>query len=403
MPASSSFQRTLRFCAAATALSGSLAVAADAQERLTGARSVMLAPVFEMWSFSGDLHQPIADGADSLLIGDARQWSIPISVFIPLGTRWSVDVAAAYASGEATLGEGSEERTFSLSGPTDTRIRLTGRFANENLLFTLGLNAPTGSTSLDDEELAALRILGAPALAAQIPTLGTGVGGTAGVVFARPVGSWAWAFGASYEMRGEYAPLAVSGGISAPDFNPADVVHLSLGTSGLLGQHEMTLGFSADLFSDDKLTFDAETAPATRLGPIYTVEWEMRFAAPRFRELALSVVERYRSSYEQDGATVDNSSGNYLDVSLRSALPVGVATDLLLTVAGRHHTGLDSDRSLASAALASGILSVGLARDLGNGYVLQPFVRGQLGRLESGGGESDLTGLGAGIAFGRRF
>ncbi len=391
-------------CALGLGLMLTVASAADAQERLVGARSIMLAPVFEMWSFSGDLRQPVDDGADSLLIGDASQWSLPISVFIPMGARWSVDVAAAYASSEVTLGEGAEERTFSLAGPTDTRVRVTGRFANDNVLLTFGLNAPTGSTSLDNDEIAALRIVGAPAIGAQIPTLGTGLGGTAGVVFARPVGDWAWAFGASYEMRSEYAPLAVVGGIAAPDFNPSDVVHVSLGTNGLVGRHEMTLGFSADLFAEDKLTLGTSgSVPATRLGPIYTLEWEMRFAAPRFRELALSVVERYRSSYEQGGDEVANSSGNYLDIGLRGATPIGTRTDLLLAVAGRHHTGLDSDHTLASAALASGIVSVGLAHSFSGGYVLQPFVRGQLGKVESGDAEADLTGFGVGVGFGRRF
>ena len=376
---------------------------ASAQERLTGLRSVMLSPVFETWSFSGDLKQPMGDGPDSLLIGDAQQWMIPLSVLVPLGRRWAVDVTAAYASSEVTLGDGAEKRTVSLAGPTDTRIRLTGRFAGDNLLLTLGVNAPTGSTSLDEEEITALRIIGSPALGAQIPTLGTGFGGTAGIVFARPVGEWAWAFGASYEMRSEYAPLAVVGGIASPDFNPSDVVHLSLGTSGLVGAHEMTFGVSADLFSEDKLTLGGSSDATTRLGPIYTVEWELRLAAPRFRELALSVVDRYRSSYEQGGETVENSSGNYVDVALRGALPLRTGTDLVLALGGRHHTGLDSDNSLASAALASGTMSLGLAQDLGSGYLLQPFVRGQLGRVESADASADLTGLAVGIGLGRRF
>lgn len=376
---------------------------AGAQERLTGLRSVSVSPVFEMWSFSGDIRQPSGDGSESLLIGDARQWMIPVSVLVPIGQRWAMDVTAAYASSEATLGEGASERTVTLAGPTDTRIRLTGRFANDNLLLTLGLNAPTGSTSLDEEEIAALRIIGSPALGAQVPTLGTGFGGTAGIVYARPVGAWAWAFGASYELRSEYAPLAVAGGIPSPDFNPSDVLHLSLGTSGLLGANEATFNLSADVFSDDKLSLGESADATTRLGPIYTLEWETRFAAPAFRELALTVVDRYRSSYEQGGETVENSSGNYVDVSLRAALPMRTGTDLTMALGGRHHTGLDSDETLAAAALVSGIVSLGLAQDLGAGYLLQPFVRGQFGRVESAGASADLTGIALGVGLARRF
>ena len=75
----------------------------------------------------------------------------------------------------------------------------------------------------------------------------------------------------------------------------------------------------------------------------------------------------------------------------------------MLALGGRHHTGLDSDNSLASAALASGTMSLGLAQDLGSGYLLQPFVRGQFGRVESADASADLTGFAVGLGLGRRF
>src|SRR3712207_8897265 len=54
-----------------------------------------------------------------------------------------------------------------------------------------------------------------------------------------------------------------------------------------------------------------------RSGPTLTAEWQLRVAAPRFSELTLYLVERYRTKYEQGDSTVEGSSGNYLDFGAR--------------------------------------------------------------------------------------
>jgi hypothetical protein len=388
---------------------GSLATPAAAQEKLAGFRTTVVSPVYETWSFADDIFQPTASSADSVRLERVSQWSFPVMVFIPLGRGLSVDVAAAYASGEVKLDGRDAARAgtdhYSLSGITDAKIRLTGRLAGDNLLFTLGFNAPSGKVKLDDQELNALRVLAAPALNFQIPTLGTGSGGTAGLVFAKAIASWAWAFGASYEIRSKYAPATVvsAGGLSTPDFNPSDAIHLSLGSDGLVGAHGMTFGLSADIFTEDKLIEDAASSASTQLGPIYTAEWQLRVASRSFRELTFYAIDRYRSKYKRDGATVPKSDGNYVDAGVRSIIAVGAKTGVLAAANVRHHTGLKSDNTLATAALASGGLTLGLSRDLGSGYLLQPFARGQIGRVKTGVHESNATGVGAGVTLTRRF
>lgn len=386
------------------------AAPAAAQEKLAGFRTTVVSPVYETWSFASDIFQPLASSGDSVRVSRVSQWSVPVLVFVPLGRGLSVDVAAAYASGEVELDDRDAARVgtnhYSLSGLTDTKIRLTGRLAGENLLFTLGFNAPSGKVKLDDEELNALRVLAAPALNLQIPTLGTGTGGTAGLVFAKAIANWAWALGGSYEIRNKYAPASVvsSGGLATPDFNPSDAVHVSLGADGLLGSNGMTFGLSADFFTEDKVIDDAASSSATtQLGPIYTAEWQLRVAAPSFRELTLYAIDRYRSKYKRDGATVAQSDGNYLDAGVRSVIAVSGRTGVLAAANVRHHTGLKSDNTLGTAALASGGLTLGLSRDLGGGYLLQPFARGQYGRIETGGRKSNATAFGGGITLTRRF
>ena len=137
--------------------------------------------------------------------------------------------------------------------------------------------------------------------------------------------------------------------------------------------------------------------------PIFTVDWQLRVATPRLRELTFYVVDRYRTQYERGGRAVEGSSGNYLDAGVRTVFPLSPSTGLLSAVNLRHQTGLKSDSTLATAATASAGLTLGLQRSLGSGFELQPFVRADYGRIKSADASASVTGLAAGITLGRRF
>ncbi len=400
------------------------AAPAAAQERLVGLRTVVAGPVFESWTFADGLYQPLFSGSDSVRLRSASRLSIPVSVSVPLGGRLSVDVTAAYTTGRVALREPGAAlggaTALEVSGLTDTKVRLTGRLAGENLVFTLGYNAPTGRTALSGEQLEALRVIAAPALGFTTPTLGNGGGGTAGVVYAREVRGLSWALGASYELRSRYTPAAtIAGGLPSFGYAPSDAVHLSLAVDGLVRGHGVTAGVSADLYGDDTFTPraaaadgadalalpDAEppTASTARLGPVFTAEWELRVATSRLRELTVYAVDRYRTRYRRGGATVAASDGNYLDAGVRTVVPLGTRLGLLAAANLRHQTGLPSDNTLAAAAAASGGLTLGLTRDFGAGYALQPFVRGQVGRIENGVHRATARSIAGGVTLSRRF
>ena len=402
-------------CALAAVVTLALAACltpAGAQDRLFPARSANVGPVFERWSFGSGLVQPSSDGTSRVELKTVSAWSIPVAASIGLGERWALDFSTAYSNGTVQLGDpdpslGRDE--YALSGFTDVRARLTGRLLGDNVIATIGANLPTGTTSLDPEEFAALRVLSAPALAMQTPALGTGFGATAGVVVARQIASWAWAFGASYELRRTYTPLSFTGA-SAPDMDPGDALHLTLGADGLVGQSGMTLALTADLFTDDKLETSVSSgggsAPAevtTHLGPIFTVDWQLRVAAPSLRELTFYAIDRYRTPYERGGRRVEESSGNYLDAGVRAVFPVSPNLGVLSAINLRHQTGLKSDSTLATAATAGGGVTLGVVQSFTSGFVLQPFVRVDYGRIKSVESSATGTGIAAGISLGRRF
>jgi len=398
--------------AIATCVVGGLTPLA-AQEGLFPARTATVSPIYERWSFGSGLRQPSSDGGTTVELKTAAAWSVPISASVALGERWTVDVSTAYSNGTVKLRApdpalGRDD--YALSGMTDVRTRLTGRVAGDNVIVTLGANLPSGTTSLDAEQFAALRVLSSPALGMQTPALGTGLGATAGVVLARQIAAWAWAFGASYELRRTYNPVSFATGTPAPDMDPGDALHLSVGADGLVGQNGMTLAVSADVFTDDKLqtivgtggSQVASQAVTTHLGPIFTVDWQLRVAATQLRELTLYAVDRYRTPYERGGTRVEESSGNYLDAGIRAVFPLSPSTGLLSVLNLRHQTGLKSDSTLATAAAAGVGVTIGIVRAF-SGYSLQPFLRADYAKVKSVDASATGTGLAAGITLGRRF
>ncbi len=390
----------------ATFLLCTMAVPGAAQERLATHRSVAIAPMFQSWSFGDGLLQTTLRG-DTVRASRATQISIPITGQIRFGDRWQVDLGAAIVDSRVTLD--SRDGTldvdeYSLTGLTDVKLGLTAHVIPDHVLFTVGLNAAPGGTGLDSDEIEALRIFAAPALGYGVPSMGLGRAATAGVVLARQVAGWAWAFGGSYEVRSGSTPLVISSGLPAVDFNPSDAVHLSLGTEGLVGPHAMTVGLSADIFSDDDYSSGGQqiTSAATRLGPILTAEWQLRLAAPRLRDLVVYATDRYRTKYSRGGAKVPKSGANYLDLGVSGVAPLSPRAGLVMGLALRHHSGLEADSSAASAAARIGGASLGLQYDRGN-YRVEPLLRVQVGRLDTYRATADVREVVVGIMVARRF
>ena len=166
----------------------------------------------------------------------------------------------------------------------------------------------------------------------------------------------------------------------------------------------MTVGLSADIFSDDNYSSGGQpiTSAPTRLGPILTAEWQLRVATPRLRELVLYATDRYRTKYSRGGEKVPESSANYLDVGASGVAPLSPRTGLVVGVSLRHHTGVKADSSVASAAARVGGATVGFRYEHGK-YMLQPFVQAQFGRLDTRRATADAREIAGGITLTRRF
>jgi hypothetical protein len=377
-------------CALAAALAlGVVARRAAAQAEIPlGGRATWgwrVGPAFEHWSF-GCCSDSSAGGS----VKAASEWTVPVVALVPIGRNVTIDAYAAWMRGTVTLRDApaGSPQALHVSGLTDTKLRASVRLGGDALLATFGVSLPTGKTSLDAEALAALQVIGAPALRMQTPALGTGWGGTSGLVYTRRIGAWSWGVGGSYEYRGKYSPAqAASLGLGSGDveLRPGQAFRLSLGADGLVGQSAMSVSVSSTFFTQDRMTLPG-SGPApdpVTLGPMFTGEWQLRAASSLFRELNVYAFDRYRTKYSRSGATVDGTDGNELELGARGLVPLSPTLALVTGARARHYTGLSVDNTLATAASASGGIQVGLAWTTG-AVVVSPVLGADIGRIKTG-------------------
>lgn len=395
----------------------------DAQERLIGSRSIGAASSFERITFGGGgLVQSGFAGLDSTRVLSAQQFTLPVTASSPLGNGWRLDVTTLFASGNVTFTDSvsGNTRSASLTGMSDVRARATGRLLRDAVLLTVGVNAPTGRTSLTGSQFSALRVLSAPSLGMGSSPVGAGLSGTVGLVVAQQLGDWALAYGTSYELRGSYQPVAaLTAGSESADFLPGGVFRASLGADRLIGAHRLSLGAAADVFADDRLrgvpvSDSLGTSPGddtgearVRLGPVLSGDAQLLIATSRLRELVTYAAYRWRAPFARDGRTVERSSGQYVEAGIRAVVPWGRMRDLILSTDARWHSGLGVDQGLPTAGVTSASASAAVQFTRGL-LSVQPFARAQLGQLRQRAaivptdGQSFL-GIGGGLVIVSRF
>lgn len=370
-------------------------------ERLLNPRTTTIGVFSNYWSFGDSLFEPVDS---DLRIVRAGQVSFPVILSMPLGPNFGLDISGGYAWGAVEIEAPDGERAgYFLYGPSDTRVRATVRLAGDHLMLVGGFTASTGSTSLDQIELGALRVLAAPALNFSPMQLGAGGGGNGGIVLTKDISAWAFAAGGSYEVRGKYNPLdAITTGAPVPDYDPGQAVHVTLAGNGPAGSARMTLSASADFYTDDQVSANGTPLSTVKVGPTFGGFGQIDFGGSRFREFVLFISDRYRSSYQVNGQSIAESSGNYFTAGLRSSYPLSRAVDFTTGAEVRQQSGIKAEQSIATASSTTFGLNLGLAFRAGASS-FTPFIGGQVGQLDPGTGSVKMLGAMAGLSFSRRY
>ncbi len=185
---------------------------------------VSILPVFGQSQTSHFLRQKVSLVQGNLQIwhfkgapGTFTQFALPVTVIYPVRQGLSLDMTTSPAA-NSFAGN-------SLSGFSDTRFRASYLFWDSHGMLTLGLNTPTGKSTLTPEQWGLSTVTALNALNFAVPILGTGLNLNAGFVFAREVGPIVLGGGFSYLKKGAYRPFT-SADLS---YNPGDEVSLNFG------------------------------------------------------------------------------------------------------------------------------------------------------------------------------
>jgi hypothetical protein len=208
--------------------------------------------------------------------------AIPVAVSMPFGSRVTFDVSSAYAMSQVKF---LHAKTQKINGLTDTQLRANISLGQDFIIFTGGLNLPTGQTTVPDSQIEAAGYIANEFFSFPIPSMGTGFGGTGGVAIARPMGEWNVGFGGSVRYSAEYEPY--KSGDTPIKFQPGNEYRLRLGVDhGFLGGRvaggltyskfgEDAAGGSAVYSSGDRYVTEAGYA-RTLHGIDYTVSaWDI--------------------------------------------------------------------------------------------------------------------------------
>ena len=131
--------------------------------------------------------------------------AVPFAVSVPFNGRLNFDISGGYAFAKVDFASGQAPEE--ISGLTDTQLRANFSLGEDFIIFTAGLNLPTGKSTVTEDQVLAAGFIGNEFLSFPIPALGSGFGGTGGIAIARPIGEWNLGFGASMRYSGEYEPF----------------------------------------------------------------------------------------------------------------------------------------------------------------------------------------------------
>lgn len=395
-----------------------LGAPAHAQERLVGAWSASTGAFLENWSLPTAIATTTSGGGVAFVTG-ATQLTLPLAVVVPITSGWTLDAYSAYVRGEVRLAAPDDKgrTSYRLDGPADSRLRLVGQLVGESLLFTAGITAPTGVTTLDGEQLNALSVLASPALRFRSPFLGAGAGATAGLILSQPLGGWGFALGSSYEARGTYAPAeAQQAGATSTDLRPGNAAHFTIAAERLIGSTRSLVSLGTDLYQAGELRNPGGTVPSSTLalGPSVSGSYELD-AALGATETTLYAIGRHRAEYTLGGAAVVGSSRTEVEGGAQAYHALSSSSALKIVVDAR----VQSPGTIASATTTTttetaevgfataGIKAVGgtLSLRLGKsvGWSIEPYVRGQVGTLDFGSTTRTATGLSGGATLTARF
>lgn len=176
------------------------------------------------------------------------EWSVPLVAVVPVQDHLLLGLRTGLARAS-----GSELAPVKGLGDVQATLSYTRPVGEGSVIVNLGANLPSGATAFTPDEFETVTQLSQNFYAFRMPGLGQGFNLTPGVTWALPAGDDVMlGLGASYQLRGGYAPVQAMDG----RYNPGNEVRFTGGldirageTSTLSGDATLTL-YGTDMIGD---------------------------------------------------------------------------------------------------------------------------------------------------------
>jgi hypothetical protein len=243
------------------------------------------------------------------------QWNVPLVVVAPLGRKMSVDLTTYYVSGRVE----TDADTQTLSGMTDTQVRLLYTMSRDRLVGSVAFNLPTGAHAASTSQFQVAGAVGSSYLSFPVSNSGTAFGVTGGLAYAQRAGAWNVGLSGSVRYLGSYTPFSNE----ALSYRPGMEARVRAGAERVLGEHaRLLLGatvstFSTDVYSASSALVSGSYAPGTRfIGELAFVRVIGRST------LTLAAWDFYRLAGDTSGASNPDTKENVVNGELRLTYPI---------------------------------------------------------------------------------
>jgi len=292
-------------CAVVAALVAAAPSAAQASDALYSRWSGLTGITLQSFAFD-----------PGISVKSASQWALPIVVVAPLGRSMSVDLTTNFASGQIETYGGAPQ---TLSGLTDTQLRLLYTLDRDRAVASLSINLPTGQHSDSTSQFAVAAAMGSNYLSFPVSSFGTAFGVTGGLAYALPAGAWNVGLSGSVRYVGSYALFSDQ----ATTYKPGLEMRLRAGADRLVGQSSrVLLGLTTSTFSSDEFT-----GTGTFSGLIYKPGLRFIGEAAYLRVIGRSTLtfgawDYYRLAGDINSVSSSDTQENIFNAELRFAHPV---------------------------------------------------------------------------------
>jgi hypothetical protein len=208
----------------------SISISANAQVIFHQPRAISAVPAFQLWEQSEDS-----------LSETLSQFSLPMSVFYPLGRAGELNVSGTFAHSRYV----GPQQSTKLGALADLRADYVNDLWRDRAAVMLGISLPVGTTKLSAREYFITEQIASPLLPFKVKHYGEGLGVSGGLAVTT---GEAWLYGAAVRgtYRGKYTPLE-----NGPEYQPGSSIDLIAEATS--EEQRLVLAITGTMYTNDKL------------------------------------------------------------------------------------------------------------------------------------------------------